>query len=460
MDRAERTGFGIDPLGDVEVQRALALARARESYPAVPRETLLGYCEAAWAVALKADPLSHDLQGSFDRALLIIAWTQRRSGGRVPLRDLVDQTVPRVALEPFISERIAAPVAEELVLGEAAEEPSSSRRPLLRVPFTSPLPVGAAIAAGFVGLAILNETEVLPIAPLQPTSEDAAIGTEKADRADGSGERAASGSAATAAAAGPTLGSESVLGGLSDAATRAQAGAVGAQHAAGEAPSGSADRLATGNDRSAVSAKSAGESVIAAAAPVPPADPAPVAEVPAAPAPAPAPQPVVRIQMPPPAMVVEVSVPPSRTEHPAEHGDEEGSGENAPIEPDHAPNSDDRSDLGESGDGDDGDGGNDRGDEHDRGGDERRGGNGWERRSDRLENTPAVQPEDDGTAAPETPAPRVRPAPPVAPAPPVTPAPSAQPAPPAPSADPASPVVPAPPADPAAPAAGPAAPPA
>src|SRR5262245_50572812 len=49
MGEFESTGFGIDPLGDVEVQRALALARARESYPAVPRETLLGYCEAAWA---------------------------------------------------------------------------------------------------------------------------------------------------------------------------------------------------------------------------------------------------------------------------------------------------------------------------------------------------------------------------------------------------------------------------
>jgi hypothetical protein len=460
MDHSERTGFGIDPLGDVEVQRALALARARESYPAVPRETLLGYCEAAWAVALKADPRGHDLQDSFDRALLIIAWTQRRSGGRVPLRDLVDQTVPRVALEPFISERIAPPVGEELVLGEAAEEPSSSRRPLLRVPFTSPLPVGAAIAAGFVGLAILNETEVLPIAPLQPTgSENAPTGTDKADRADGSRGHAASDSAATAADAGPTLGSASVLGSLSDAAAQAHAGAVGAQHAAAEAPSGSADRLVTGNERSAVSAKSAGESVIAAAAPVPAAETAPAAEGPATPAPTPAPQPVVRIQMPPPAMVVEVSVPPSRTEHPAEHGDEDSPGENAPTEPDDAPNADDPSDLGERAGGDE-DGGSDGGDENDRGGDEWRGGDGWERRSDRLENTPVAQPEGDGTAAPETPTPRVRPAPPAVPAAPVAPAPPATPAPPGPSADPASPVAPAPPANPAAPAADPAPPPA
>jgi hypothetical protein len=103
MDRELGIGLHVDPLGDLEVQRALALARARESYPAVPRETLLGYCEAAWDVALKADPRGRDLQGSFDRALLIIAWTQRRSGGRVPLSELIDQTVPRIALEPFIA---------------------------------------------------------------------------------------------------------------------------------------------------------------------------------------------------------------------------------------------------------------------------------------------------------------------------------------------------------------------
>ena len=108
MDRDLGIGLHVDPLGDLEVQRALALARARESYPAVPRETLLGYCEAAWDVALKADPRGRDLQGSFDRALLIIAWTQRRSGGRVPLRELIDQTVPRIALEPFIAEATRA----------------------------------------------------------------------------------------------------------------------------------------------------------------------------------------------------------------------------------------------------------------------------------------------------------------------------------------------------------------
>jgi hypothetical protein len=432
MGHAESTGFGIDPLGDVEVQRALALARARESYPAVPRETLLGYCEAAWAVALKADPRGHDLQGSFDRALLIIAWTQRRSGGRVPLRDLIDQTVPRVALEPFISERIAPPVGEELVLGEAVEEPSSPRRSLLRVPFTSPLPVGAAVAAGFVGLAILNETEVLPIAPLQPTgSEDAATGTDRADRADATQGEAASESAGATPAA-PALGSGSVLGGLSDAAAQVQAGAVAAQHAVGETPSGNTDRLAAADHRRAVAAKSAGETVIAAAAPVPAADPAPAVEAPV-PAPAPAPQPVVRIEMPPPAMVVEVSVPPSRTEAPAEHGDEDGPDANAPAEPDDAPNADEPSDLDES---DDRGGEDYRGDENDRRGDDDRRGYRSERRTDYLENAPAAQPEDDVRSVPESPEPPAAPAPPATSAPPAQPATPAAPAPAEPTAPP------------------------
>ncbi len=130
------------------MQRALALAHARESYPAVSRETLLGYCEAAWDVALKADPRRRDLQGSFDRALLIIAWTQRRSGGRVPFRELIEQTVPRIALEPFISEPgqndgVAAPapstvpvVRLELApapmiieVSAGSPEPGSGRRP-------------------------------------------------------------------------------------------------------------------------------------------------------------------------------------------------------------------------------------------------------------------------------------------------------------------------------------------
>ena len=193
MDRDLGIGLHVDPLADLEVQRALALARARESYPAVPRETLLGYCEAAWAVTLKADPRGRDLQGSFDRALLIIAWTQRRSGGRVPLRELIDQTVPRIALEPFIAEARAPEV------GVQPEEVAPSRRSPLRLPFSSPIPVGAAIAAaGVVGVGVLSQAEVIPIAPLQPAgSDEPASGDQVASHDDAErGSKQAAGGAA------------------------------------------------------------------------------------------------------------------------------------------------------------------------------------------------------------------------------------------------------------------------
>jgi hypothetical protein len=324
MDHDQSNEFGIDPLGELEVQRALALARARESYPAVPREKLLGCCEAAWAVALEADPRGHDLQRSFDRALLIIAWTQRRSGGRVPLRDLVEQTVPRIALEPFISEREPAAVADEELPAEAAiEKPGTTRRPLLRVPFTSPLPIGAALAAGFVGLAVLNETEVLPIAPLQPTgSEGESSGEDTGARADGSGGAAGSESAGERGASG-ALGAGLLADGLSDAAQQVQAGAVPSERGAGAESSGRpADEPAPGSEREGAATEIAAESLTSATSSSPPADAPAVASAPVAPVDPPAPvappQPVVRIEMPPPTMVVEVTAPPRRQVDPAE----------------------------------------------------------------------------------------------------------------------------------------------
>ena len=167
----------LDPLGDVEVQRALALARARESYPLLPRDTLVLYCDAAWEAARRADPKGRDLVGAFDRALLTIAWTHRRTGGRVPLHELVEQTIPRIALQPFIA--APAVLAEDELEEPAEAEPAVAaarrpvfRRPLLRVPFTSPLPVGAAVAAGAIGIALLHETRVLPIAPLEQSAND------------------------------------------------------------------------------------------------------------------------------------------------------------------------------------------------------------------------------------------------------------------------------------------------
>ena len=218
MDRDPATGLHVDPLADLEVQRALALARARESYPAVPRETLLGYCEAAWDVALKADPRGRDLQGSFDRALLIIAWTQRRSGGRVPLRELIDQTVPRIALEPFIGQ--PADLGDATEVGVQPEEAVPSRRSPLRLPFTSPIPVGAALAAGVVGVAVLSEAEVIPIAPLQPAGSDEPAGADKVAARD-AGERRADKSSGAGAGQSDEMVAGLLPEGIGDAASQA-----------------------------------------------------------------------------------------------------------------------------------------------------------------------------------------------------------------------------------------------
>jgi hypothetical protein len=305
MDRDPGTGLQVDPLAELEVQRALALARARESYPAVPRETLLGYCEAAWDVALKADPRGRDLQGSFDRALLIIAWTQRRSGGRVPLRELIDQTVPRIALEPFI----ARPGEPKRVpeVGIQPEEAVPSRRSPLRLPFSSPIPVGAAVAAGVVGVGVLSRAEVIPIAPLEPTgSDEAASDDVVAARAD---RERASKQAAAGAARGPREVAGLMSQGTGDSsgqAFAAPAAPVGSA-AAPAAPSAKAARddgpRATGKVKDGAAVQMAAQTAGAEAAP-----PAPVTPAPAAPPP----QPVVRVEMEPTptAIILEVSAPP------------------------------------------------------------------------------------------------------------------------------------------------------
>jgi hypothetical protein len=307
MDRDPATGLHVDPLADLEVQRALALARARESYPAVPRETLLGYCEAAWHVALQAHPRGRDLQGSFDRALLIIAWTQRRSGGRVPLRDLIDQTVPRIALEPFIG-RPAEP-GEPTEVGVQPEEAVPSRRSPLRLPFTSPIPVGAALAAGVVGVAVLSEAEVIPIAPLQPTGSDESPGADGVAARD-AGERKADQSSEAGAGQSDEMVAGLLPDGIGDAASQAfvtpPAGTTA--ESAGRSPGTPAPTAeASGGGVSKAARAGGGGAPAPVAAETAGAQAAPAAPVaPAAPAPAP-PQPVVRVEMAPATMILEVS---------------------------------------------------------------------------------------------------------------------------------------------------------
>ena len=102
--------MALDPLGDVEVKRVLAFARAREQYPSVPRGLLLDYCQAAWQAAV-AGGEEHDVVGRFERALMLVAWTHRRSP-HLNFRELVDQVIPQVALRPFMAPADSAPVEE------------------------------------------------------------------------------------------------------------------------------------------------------------------------------------------------------------------------------------------------------------------------------------------------------------------------------------------------------------
>src|SRR3954451_22479815 len=172
------TEHRLDPLGDIEVKRVLAFARAREQYPSVPRGLLLDYCQAAWQAAL-AGGEDGDVVGRFERALMMVAWTHRRSPN-LSFRDLIDQVIPQVALRPFMSPEdwIAAeePVEEPVVQTEPAVQPDAPRPParrlLPRVPFASPIPLGAAVAAGFIGVTVLGQSGALPVAPFAPAGND------------------------------------------------------------------------------------------------------------------------------------------------------------------------------------------------------------------------------------------------------------------------------------------------
>lgn len=319
MDRDLAIGLQVDPLAELEVQRALALARAREGYPAVPRETLLEYCEAAWDVALRADPRGRDLQGSFDRALLIIAWTQRRSGGRVPLRELIDQTVPRIALEPFIGQPGEVERAPEV--GVQPEEAGAGRRLPLRLPFTSPIPVGAALAAGVVGIGVLSEAEVIPIAPLQPAgSDESPGGDEVASR--GADERASKQSSDGSARDSGGMVAGLLPDGVEEAAQAFAAPEAPEAGTAPEAAAADSPGAKTSTAAGRVSDEAAAVDVAAETAGAQAAPPAPV--VPAPPAPLP-PQPVVRVEMAPATMILEVTAPQRPSTRPDRDEDEDPS---------------------------------------------------------------------------------------------------------------------------------------
>ncbi|MDQ3647971.1 MAG: hypothetical protein M3433_05215, partial [Actinomycetota bacterium] len=175
--------ISIDPLGNPDVQHALAFSRARERYPAADRETLLECCTAAWEAALEGEELGEDLIERFEGTLALLAWTHGWTRRPVDLHLLQRRAIPFAALRPFMAEGDARTRLERLAEAEMtpapaprAARPRRSRPPLPRVPFASPVPVGAAMAAGLVAVAGLNQAGAISLGSLDPSGGDGPAG--------------------------------------------------------------------------------------------------------------------------------------------------------------------------------------------------------------------------------------------------------------------------------------------
>ena len=90
----------FDPLRNSELQRALAFARARETYPALSGERLLELCDAAWQRAA-GDTRDGGALERFERALDVVARTHRVGGGRPSMSEVAEDAIPLAALRPY-----------------------------------------------------------------------------------------------------------------------------------------------------------------------------------------------------------------------------------------------------------------------------------------------------------------------------------------------------------------------
>ncbi len=90
----------LDPLRNSELQRALAFARARETYPGLSGELLLELCDAAWQRAA-GDVSDGVALGRFERALDVIARSHRVGGGRLSVSEVAEDAIPMAALQPY-----------------------------------------------------------------------------------------------------------------------------------------------------------------------------------------------------------------------------------------------------------------------------------------------------------------------------------------------------------------------
>ena len=101
----------LDPLRNSELHRALAFARARETYPGLPGELLLELCDAAWSRAA-GDTRDGGALERFERALDVVARSYRVGGGRLTVSEVAEDAIPLAALQPYIDaqKRRPAPV--------------------------------------------------------------------------------------------------------------------------------------------------------------------------------------------------------------------------------------------------------------------------------------------------------------------------------------------------------------
>lgn len=284
----------LDPLGSPELHRALAFARAREAYPGIPGDLLLELCEAAWdrAAGEAGDGRALD---RFEKAMQLVSRGYRAGGGRMSVAEVVEEAIPRAALRRYVRPSNLRPLpAEPEVPPVPARKPLSER--LAKIPMASPAPVGAALAAGFVGLVAAGQAGALPVTPLSSgwanddggnnvRPEHAKAG-EDAERQTGTAAelaRVPSPSAAAASGGGTPMGS----------AGRVQASPVGAAAVPSPATPSTAKADAPVADGGVVPGR-----VVAAPVSVVPADVAPAVEVPVAQSSPSVSAPVVKVQVP------------------------------------------------------------------------------------------------------------------------------------------------------------------
>lgn len=310
----------LDPLRNSELHRALAFARARETYPGLGAELLLELCNAAWERSA-GDTRDGAALARFERALDVVARSYRVGGGRLSVSEVAQDAIPLTALQPYIDAQKRRPAAVE-----PAPEPVAATPPrrtladkLARVPKLAPAPLGVSLAAGVFGVAAAAQAGALDQTPLAPLSFT--------DRGD-SPAPAGPGGAASA----DHLGTSAATGGRSDHG----AGSMPGSPWVGELAGGRVAQVSSGNAAAPPKAPAdevtgAGSEPSPVAAPLEPASGGTPA-VPTAPSPAPPTPAVPSPRVPaasPPAVHVELG---GQDDPGADHGQEPPKADGPPAE--------------------------------------------------------------------------------------------------------------------------------